>query len=40
MQDLNGNATVETAYGKVKRAAALAEFLSIGGIVQDILPPA
>jgi hypothetical protein len=39
LQDLNGNATVESTYGKAKRKAALTEFLSIGGIVQTILPP-
>jgi len=38
-QDLDGNSAVEGKFGDVKRKAAIAEFLSIGNIVQEILPP-
>jgi hypothetical protein len=38
-QDLDGNKTVEASYGEAKRSSALAEFESIGAVVQSILPP-
>ena len=39
LHDLDGNQTTDGAFPSSKRQAALSEFLSIGTVVQSILPP-